>query len=93
MIKQKKPLDKEATSHSITSNKRPKINDSNSSTKSNSSSSLSTKSSSSKRRVNNVNAIRENVFQNQRNDETSQVNKYNVIVEMINITHFATRLF
>ena len=90
VIKQKKPLDKEATSHSNTSNKRPKINYSNSSTKSTSSSSLSTKLSSSKRRVNNVNVIRGKVFQNQINDETLQVNKYNVIVEMIDITNFAT---
>jgi len=92
-VKRKKPLDVETTSHSTTSNKKPRINDSTSSTKSNSSSSLSTHSSSSKKRVGNGNAIRENVFQNQRNDETLQVNKYNVFVEIKKVTHFATPLF
>ena len=51
---------------------------------------MSTKSSTSKRRVNNVNVVRGKVFQNQINDETLKVNKYNVIVEMIDITNFAT---
>ena len=81
VIRRREPLDKKGASLSNTSNKRPKINDSHSSTRSISSNSLSTKSSSGSVRRSDAETIRGKVFvsrkedieQNSRDDRTVQV--------------------